>query len=139
MSWATNDMTILMADDDLDDYCLVKDAMMENGMHNDFRHVSDGDQLMDCLSRFPLPGVILLDLHMPGKNGRETLRDIKADPALRHIPVIVFTSSGDTEDIMECYRMGASSYIRKPDTFEALMKTVSTFEAYWMNVVQLPE
>lgn len=75
---------------------------------------------------------------MPGKNGRETLREIKADPALRHIPVIVFTTSSDIKDIVECYRIGASSFIRKPDTFEDLVKTVSAFGAYWMNVAQLP-
>jgi len=147
MDYLNHAMTILMVDDDPDEYCLVKDAMMENGLQNDFRHVSNGEELMEYLSRrgkymnsksSPLPCLILLDLNMPGKDGRETLREIKADPALRHIPIIIFTASSDTDDIVDCYRMGASSFISKPNTFDSLIETMNTIAKYWLKVTQLP-
>jgi CheY-like chemotaxis protein len=140
-------MTILMVDDDPEDYYLVKAAMMENGLPNDLRHVSDGEKLMDYLSRRGkykdpesslLPCLILLDLNMPGKDGREVLRDIKTDPASRHIPVVVFTTSSEADDIVESYRMGASSFINKPHSFDSLLETMSTVWKYWLKVAQLP-
>ena len=140
-------MTILMVDDDPDDYCLVKDAILQKGLRNDFRFLSDGEELMDYLSRrgkyvdpksSPLPCLILLDLNMPGKGGRETLKTIKADPALRQIPVVMFTDSTDTNDIVECYRLGANSFITKPKTFDSLLETITALETYWLKVTRLP-
>ena len=139
-------ITILMVDDDPDDYYLVKEALIENGMHNDFRRVSDGIELMDYLfhrgkfadSETPLPSLILLDLNMPGKDGREALRELKTYPALRSIPVVVFTTSSDVEDITACYEMGASSFISKPNTFDSLIETMKTLGKYWLNVAELP-
>jgi CheY-like chemotaxis protein len=140
-------LTILMVDDDPDDYYLVKEALMENGMSNDFRLVSDGIELMDYLfhrGKFtdsedsPLPSLILLDLNMPGKDGREALREIKTYPVLRSIPVVVFTTSRDAEDIIACYEMGASSFISKPNTFDSLVEAIRTLGKYWLNVAELP-
>jgi CheY-like chemotaxis protein len=140
-------ITILMVDDDPDDYYLVKEALMENGMLNDFRLVSDGLELMDYLfhrGKFtdsessPLPSLILLDLNMPRKNGRDVLREIKTYPALRHIPVVVLTTSSDVEDIIDCYEMGASSFITKPNTYDSLAQTMKTLGKYWLNVAELP-
>jgi CheY-like chemotaxis protein len=140
-------MTILMVDDDPDDYYLVKDALMENGLSNDFRLVSDGEEMMDYLFRrgkyidsasCPPPSLILLDLNMPRKDGRQALREIKNYPALRHIPVVVFTTSGDIEDITACYEMGASTFITKPNTFDSLVETMKTLGKYWLNLAELP-
>ena len=139
--------TILMVDDDLDDYYLVKEALLENGMLNDLRLVSDGMELMDYLfhrGKFtdsessPLPSLILLDLNMPGKDGREALRELKTYPMLRSIPVVVFTTSSDIDDITACYEMGASSFISKPNTFDSLIDTMRTLGKYWLNVAELP-
>ena len=147
MSHMNEALTIYMVDDDPDEYSLVKEAMLENGLLNDFRFISDGEELMDYLSRrgkykesksSPLPGLILLDLNMPGKDGCETLRDIKTDPAWRHIPVVIFTASGDTDNIAKCYSLGASSFISKPGTFESMIETMSALGEYWLKVVKLP-
>jgi CheY-like chemotaxis protein len=146
MNYLKRMRTILMVDDDPDDYYLVKEALIENGMHNDFRLVSDGMELMDYLfhrgkfadSETPLPSLILLDLNMPRKDGREALKELKTYPALRRIPVVVFTTSTDVEDITACYEMGASSFISKPNTFDSLIETMKTLGKYWLNVAELP-
>jgi CheY-like chemotaxis protein len=147
MNYFNRVITILMVDDDPDDYHLVKEALIENGMHNDFRLVSDGIELMDYLfhrGKFadcessPLPSLILLDLNMPRKDGREALRELKTYPAFRSIPVVVFTTSSDVEDITACYEMGASSFISKPNTFDSLRETMKTLGTYWLNVAELP-
>lgn len=140
-------ITILMVDDDPDDYYLVKDALAENGMIHDFRLVSDGVELMDYLfhrgkytdsESFPFPWLILLDLNMPRKSGREALREIKTYSALRHIPIVVFTTSREAEDIAACYQMGASSFITKPNTYDSFVQTMKTLGKYWLNVAVLP-
>ena len=140
-------ITILMADDDEEDCLLTKEAWDENRLANDLRFVGDGEELMEYLQHrgkysdpadSPAPGLILLDLNMPKKDGREALREIKASPELRRIPIVVLTTSKAEEDILRSYDLGASSYITKPVTFEGLVKTVKHLEQYWFEVVELP-
>jgi CheY-like chemotaxis protein len=140
-------LTILMTDDDEDDCQLVKEAMEEAGLNHDLRFLKDGGQLIDYLYRkgcyanpvlFPKPDIILLDLNMPVKGGLETLREIKANPSLQSIPVVIFTTSREQECIAECYAAGANSYLCKPVTFENLLVMVKHLDTYWFNVVSLP-
>jgi len=140
-------ITILMADDDPDDCILVKDALAENRLDNDLRCVKDGHELMDYLyqrGKFgdvrlsPLPGLILLDLNMPKKDGREALKEIKADSRLRKIPVVVLTTSREKEDIVQAYSLGANSFIVKPETFQALIDIIRSLGKYWFEIVALP-
>jgi CheY-like chemotaxis protein len=135
---------ILMADDDEDDRAATRDAFERNRMANDFRTVKDGEELLSFLRHTgqytdaPRPGLILLDLNMPKMDGREALKEIKCDPALRSIPVVVLTTSSQEEDILRSYDLGANSYITKPVTFEALVKILATLGQYWIQVVELP-
>lgn len=140
-------ITILMADDDQDDCLLIREAFLENKLRNDLRFVEDGEALMDYLHRrgkyaevsvAPHPDLILLDLNMPKKDGREALREIRADRRLRHIPVVVLTTSRAPEDIVRSYRGGANSFITKPVTFEALCDLIGNLGKYWLEVVELP-
>ncbi|MDP9000975.1 MAG: response regulator [Myxococcota bacterium] len=145
MSKQGNPICILMADDDEDDRHSTRDAFERNRMANDFRTVNDGEELMAFLRRqgkyanAPRPGLILLDLNMPKKDGREALAEIKRDPALRSIPTVVLTTSSQEEDILRSYDLGANSYITKPVTFEALVKALGTLGKYWVQVVELPD
>jgi CheY-like chemotaxis protein len=147
MKQSGSSITFLMADDDEDDCLLVKEAFLESRLLNDLRFVPDGEELMNYLYRrnqyadpalSPCPGLILLDLNMPRKDGREVLRELKADPALRSIPVVVLTTSEDEKDILRSYDLGANSFITKPVTFEALVQVIKSFGQYWLNVVELP-
>ena len=140
-------ITILMADDDVDDREMAREAFAENHVANDIRFVEDGVELMNYLKRAgkykdpassPRPGLILLDLNMPKKDGREALAEIKADPKLQRIPVVVLTTSKQEEDIFRSYQLHANSYITKPVTFEALVQVVSTLGKYWLEIVELP-
>jgi len=140
-------VTILMADDDQDDREMTAEAFKECRLFNPLRFVVDGEELMDYLKRrngfdddvaFPMPGLILLDLNMPRKDGREALREIKADPALGDIPVVVLTTSKAEEDIALSYRDGANSFITKPVSFSALLEVVQTLGKYWLQIVDLP-
>lgn len=140
-------ITILMADDDADDRMLAKDALEESRVANDLRFVEDGEELTDYLFRrgkfsdpaiSPRPGLILLDLNMPRKDGREALREIKAHPDLRHIPIIIMTTSKAEEDIYRSYDLGANSFITKPVTFERLVDLMKVLGKYWIELVELP-
>ncbi len=140
-------ITILMADDDEDDRLLTKDAFMESRIANPLHFVNDGEELMDYLLRrgeyadpitSPRPGIILLDLNMPKKDGREALGEIKANPDLCRIPVIILTTSKAEEDIVRSYDLGANSFIAKPVTFRRLVKVLQTLSDYWFQIVQLP-
>ena len=126
---------------------LARDALRESRLHNDLRFVEDGEQLMDYLFRrgkysdpatSPTPGLILLDLNMPRKDGREALKEIKADPTLRRIPVVVLTTSREEEDIYRTYDLGANSFISKPVAFEGLVAVMKTLGRYWIEIVELP-
>jgi len=139
-------ITILMADDDPDDRILTKDALEENRLANDLHFVEDGEELMDYLHQrgkyneqnAPFPGLILLDLNMPRKDGREALAEIKVHPKLKHIPVIVLTTSKAEEDIYKTYDLGVSSFITKPVTFEDLVQVTKAIGNYWFGIVELP-
>lgn len=135
-----------MADDDVDDRNLTKEALQEGRLVNDLRFVEDGQDLMDYLrhtgkyagEKTPRPGLILLDLNMPRKDGRTTLQEIKSDPEFRQIPVVILTTSKADEDIFKSYDLGVNSYIVKPVTFEALVDVLQTLEKYWFEIVELP-
>lgn len=138
---------ILMADDDEDDYLLAREALIESRLANHLYFVKDGEELMDYLYRrgnysrevdAPRPGLILLDLNMPKKDGREALREIKADPHLRQIPVVVLTTSKAEEEIYQIYDLGANSFISKPVTFSSLVDVIKTMGKYWFEIVELP-
>jgi CheY-like chemotaxis protein len=140
-------ITILLADDDPDDRKLTQDAFTENRLVNVLHCVEDGEELMEYLRRqgryadqkdAPLPGLILLDLNMPRKDGREALKEIKADPALRRIPVVVLTTSKAEEDILRTYDLGVNSYVTKPVTFKSLVELIKVLGRYWFEVVELP-
>ena len=140
-------ITILMADDDPDDCLLAREALAESRLANDLHFVSDGEELMDYMyqrgkyaepNSSPRPGFILLDLNMPRKDGREALKEIKADPNLRHIPIIVLTTSKANEDIYRSYAQGANSFITKPVTFASLVEVMRSLEKYWFEIVELP-
>jgi CheY-like chemotaxis protein len=138
---------ILLADDDEEDRTLACDALAESRLSNEIYSVADGEELMDYLHRCgkylppaaaARPGVILLDLNMPKKDGREALREIKADPELRQIPVVVLTTSKAEEDIFRSYDSGASSFITKPVTFAGLVEVMRGLGRYWFEIVELP-
>lgn len=139
-------ISILMADDDADDRMLARDAMVESRLENHFEFVVDGQELMDYLRHegkyrttpAPRPGLILLDLNMPRKDGRQALLEIKSDPDLRTIPVVILTTSKTEEDIVRAYDLGANSFITKPVTFEGLVEIVRQLGKYWLSIVELP-
>lgn len=140
-------ITILIADDDEEDRTLASDALRESRVANDLRFVEDGEQLLDYLRRTgkysdpasaPFPGLILLDLNMPRKDGREALREIKADPNLKRVPVVVMTTSKLEEDVLRTYDLGANSFITKPVQFEALVRIMREIGRYWIEIVELP-
>ncbi|MEQ1764665.1 MAG: response regulator [Pyrinomonadaceae bacterium] len=143
-----NPIVILMADDDADDRMLARDALEESRVINELRFVEDGEDLMEYLTRkgkysnaedSPRPGLILLDLNMPKKDGREALKEIKSDPNLRRIPVVVMTTSKAEEDVFRSYDFGASSFITKPVTFDRLVELMRTLGEYWVEFVELPD
>ncbi len=147
MKKGSKSITILMADDDQDDCLLVKEAFSEKSFENDLRFVADGEDLMDYLYRrgkfaepdsAPRPGLILLDLNMPRKDGREALKEIKSNRDFRHIPIIILTTSHEQDDIIRSYRVGANSFVTKPVSFEDLLNLVENLGRYWLEIVELP-
>lgn len=140
-------ITILMADDDDEDRTLTQEALQDSRLANEMRFVVDGEDLMDYLRHegaysnpedAPRPGIILLDLNMPKKDGREALAEIKSDPSLRRIPVVVLTTSKDEEDVLRTYDLGVNSFITKPVTFAGLVEVMRTWTRYWFEIVELP-
>jgi len=140
-------ITILVVDDDEEDLQMAIEALRENRLGNDLRTTRDGEELMDYLLRrgryadpsdSPMPGLILLDLNMPKKNGREALAEIKANHDLRQIPVIVLTTSQADEDIFRSYDLGVNSFITKPVTFAGLVEAMKVLSQYWFEIVELP-
>ncbi len=141
-------ITILVAEDDEDDRLLMQDALEENRLANDLHFVTDGVELMDYLKRrgdysepisAPRPSLILLDLNMPRKDGREALKEIKADPDLRQIPIVVLTTSKAEEDILRTYDLGVSSFIAKPVVFDSMVQIMKMVGSYWFEIVELPD
>jgi CheY-like chemotaxis protein len=140
-------IVILVADDDAEDRMLVKDALDESRLANQVHFVEDGEELMDYLrnqgkysdkTKYPSPGLILLDLNMPRKDGREAVKEIKSDPNLRIIPIVVLTTSKAEEDILKTYDLGVSSFITKPVTFSSMVEIMRTLGKYWFEIVELP-
>jgi two-component system, response regulator len=146
---STRPLTILLADDDEEDRELTRDALQNSRLANRMKFVVDGQDLLDYLRRAgrwappdvdaPRPGIILLDLNMPKKDGREALAEIKADESLRRIPVVVLTTSKDESDVLSTYDLGVSSFITKPVTFGALVDVMRTWREYWFEIVELPD
>ncbi len=141
-------ITILVAEGDEDDRLLMQEALEENRLANDLHFVEDGELLMDYLLHrgdysdphsAPRPSLILLDLNMPRKDGREALQEIKANPNLRQIPIVVLTTSKAEEDILRTYDLGVSSFISKPVVFESMVQIMKMLGTYWFEIVELPE
>jgi len=138
-------ITILLADDDPDDRMLVQEAFEENHLLNVVDTVEDGEELLEYLRKqgkyaetAVRPNMILLDLNMPRKSGLEALQEIKADPELRSIPVVVLTTSKAEEDIIRSYDLGVNSFVVKPVTFDSLVELVKSLGNYWFQIVELP-
>ena len=140
-------LIILMADDDEDDVLLTKKALLRGKLLNPLYTVRNGEELLDYLfhrgeysdpARAPRPGMILLDLNMPKKDGREALKEIKSHEDIRDIPVVVFTTSKAEEDIYRSYKLGVNSFITKPVTFENLIEVMQMLGRYWFEIVTLP-
>jgi CheY-like chemotaxis protein len=147
MTDALHGVTILLADDDEEDRAMTISALRERRVANEIRCVGDGEELSDYLFNrgkyasvddHPKPGLILLDLNMPKKDGREVLAEIKADSGLRSIPVVVLTTSKAEEDIARTYDLGVNSFITKPVTFDGLVQAMDAFSRYWLEIVELP-
>jgi CheY-like chemotaxis protein len=139
--------SILIADDDADDRELIKAAFEENNFRHNIKFVEDGEELLKYLRRkgdyadeadHPLPQIILLDLNMPKKDGREALKEIKNDEYLKYIPVIVLTTSTEKKDVQRIYELGVNSFVIKPVTFRQLVEFTNTLEKYWFQFVELP-
>ncbi|MEL6193075.1 MAG: response regulator [Bacteroidota bacterium] len=140
-------IVILVAEDDDEDQMLLQEAMEEHKLSNTLKFVSDGEELLDYLKNrgkytnkdtYPSPGLILLDLNMPRKDGREALAEIKADKQLKLIPVVILTTSKAEEDIIRSYQLGVNSFITKPVTFEQLVDVSGAIGKYWFEIVELP-
>lgn len=138
---------ILVAEDDPDDRHLLRRALREMPLRNETRFVDNGQELLDYLCRrgdyaapgaAPRPGLILLDLNMPLKDGREALREIKAEPSLRRIPIVVLTTSGDDADVESSYDTGANAYLQKPVSFGELVRVTRRLGNFWLEIVRLP-
>lgn len=147
MAKSSKSYVILMADDDADDYLLVRDALREAGREHDLRFVRNGEELADYLHRrgeysngrdAPRPDLILLDLKMPKKDGREVLQELKSDPQFKRIPVVALTTSTAEDDVGFSYDVGANSYVTKPVSFRALVDVMNTLSKYWFELVELP-
>jgi CheY-like chemotaxis protein len=137
-------IVILMADDSETDCLLARESFAEHGLLNDFRTVGDGQELLDYLrhegryqdaAEAPLPGLILLDLGMPHKTGYEVLREIKADPQLSRIPVIILTISPEESDKMRSYDLGAEGFMNKPVEFDKLVTLIQDMSYFWIEMV----
>ena len=140
-------LTILLAEDDPDDQYLISEALDENRLNARLYIVADGEEVMDYLNRrgeyqdsqkWPMPNLILLDLNMPRKDGREVLREIKADPNFQHIPVVALTTSQAEKDVVDTYQNGVSGFITKPVEFSGLREVMKTIGEYWLNTARLP-
>lgn len=141
--------TILVVEDSDDDYEVMMDAFTEDSnIINPIVRCEDGRQALNYLFRrepytdaekWPQPGIVLLDLNLPGVDGRQVLRRIKAEPALRKIPVIVLTTSDDIKDIEECYALGANTYVKKPVDLSGFLEAIQRLKEYWFELALLPK
>ena len=142
MTWES--IEVLMAEDDEGDQILVRKAFARSRAINTLTIVNDGEELMRYLRREPPyaearhPDLLLLDLNMPKKDGREVLREIKQHPLYKKIPVIIFSTTNNEHEMRRCYELGANSYITKPNSFEHLIKTVAALRSYWIQTSITP-
>ncbi|MGX9728765.1 MAG: response regulator [Candidatus Electronema sp. VV] len=139
---------ILLVEDSDVDYETVLRAFRKGQLRSRVIRCEDGDEALDYLHRrnrfaapsaAPRPALVLLDLNLPGTDGREVLEEMKSDPALKDIPVIVMTTSSDPRDVERCYKYGANSYVAKPVSFEGYMEAVRRLHSYWFETVMLPD
>lgn len=139
---------ILIVEDSVEDYEATIRAFNKSGLANPIIRCESGDDALDFLHRrgpykepkdSPVPGIILLDLNMPGIDGRDVLKEIKSNPALKKIPVVVLTTSNDTRDIEQCYAEGANSYICKPVNVIGFFEAIQRLKDYWFEIVVLPK
>lgn len=144
---AKDQLCLLLADDDPDDRMLTERALKKSRLANSLYTVEDGEELMQFLRRegrysapdeAPRPGLILLDLNMPRKDGREALKEIKEDPQLRRIPVVILTTSEAEQDIVRSYDLGVNAFVTKPVTFEGLANAIARIGDFWFEIVKLP-
>lgn len=140
--------TILIVEDNDDDFFATMRAFKKADLANPVQRCTNGDQALDYLFRrgefsdngkAPRPGIVLLDLNLPGTDGRQVLRVVKADPDLKKIPVIVLTTSRARQDIERCYADGANSYIQKPVNLEGFVQAIARLKEYWFEVAILPK
>ena len=140
---AANSTTVrrfMIAEDDLDDQLLIRDALEQNGVRGtDITFVDDGQELLNALNGPGEPDIILLDLNMPRKDGRKALLEIKNNEALKHIPVIVFTTSSEHEDIRLTYQYGGNTFFTKPSRYEELVEVMALIKRYWMETALLAD
>ena len=136
---------ILIAEDDADDRFLLQAAFEENGFTDRLHFVENGVEVLDYLNSIEpkenekhFPRFILLDLNMPKKDGREVLKELKQNPELKKIPVVIFSTTNNEQEMRRCYELGANSYITKPNSFESLLKTVAALRSYWMHTTSIP-
>lgn len=139
---------ILLVEDSEEDFLTTKRAFKKAGVANPIDRVKTGDEALDYmrhggtyseLTIADRPGLILLDLNLPGTDGRAVLRDLKADPLFKSTPIIVFTTSNDERDIEACYRDGANSYIQKPLDFRGFVTALGRLQDYWFEIAILPK
>ncbi len=141
---SSNSIPVLIAEDDPDDRLLIAEAFAESDFDHRTEFVGNGEELLQYLELAgstpdrPVPRLILLDLNMPKMDGRQALQRLKANPEMRRIPVVVFTTSDVEQDIDDTYDLGVSSYITKPSTFEGLKDVVRALDIYWSGMVALP-
>ncbi len=140
-----DEIFILIAEDDADDRFLLNAAFEENGFRDKLHFVENGVELLEFLRHLisdeaspRVPSFILLDLNMPKKDGREVLREIKEDALMKRIPVVVFSTTNNEQEMKRCYELGANSYITKPNSFENLIKTVAAVRGYWLQTSSTP-
>lgn len=138
------DVFILIAEDDSDDRFLLQAAFEENGFKDALHFVENGVEVLDFLYKLTseedptLPRFILLDLNMPKKDGREVLKELKQHTLLKKIPIVIFSTTNNEQEMRRCYELGANSYITKPNSFEGLLKTVAALRSYWMYTTNIP-
>jgi chemotaxis family two-component system response regulator Rcp1 len=136
---------ILLVEDNPGDARLTREALSMSKIHNNLHYARDGEEAIRFLKRqgpfadAPKPDLILLDLNLPKRDGREVLEDIKKDPLLMHVPVVILTSSQAEEDILRAYRLHANCFITKPVDLEQFNKVVRSIEQFWFTIVKLPE
>jgi two-component system response regulator len=132
--------TILIVEDSPDDFEVAERAFKESNLLNPIHHCGDGDSALEYLydETIPVPGIILLDLNMPGTDGREVLDKLKKDKNFKDIPVVILTTSSDQHDIDDCYRMGANTYIQKPVDLDNFFDAIKRLKEYWFEIAILP-